>query len=230
MAGRVEQWGALQVDRGRLWLGRPYRRLTAMPSAIGLEPAALHCYSGRAPLSRRRTAWHEISSIRVGLTADSAEPWGSWNGALGGKFDGIGLEWAARTPFNRYIAVASVNWEGELPEFALLGTQRLLEALCRCPAMRATLASEASVVDLLGRLAAARDIEEIEAILRPRGDQRSTGRTFTQTVDSGAQGTALIPGIPCGGPTGEPAERQVTQSRERRVLDDEVPEMDDPQH
>jgi hypothetical protein len=118
-------------------------------------------------VSRRRTAWDEISSIRVGLTADSAEPWGSWNGALGGKFDGIGVEWTARTPFNRYIAVASTNWEGDLPELALPGTQRLLEALCQTPAVRPAIASEASVVDLLGRLAVARGLEEIEEILRP---------------------------------------------------------------
>lgn len=168
MAERVEQWGALQVHRGRLWLGRPYRRLSGMPYAIGLESGALHCYGGgQTPISRRRTAWDEISSIRVGLTSDSREPWGSWNGALGGRFDGLGLEWAAGTRFDRYIGVATVNWEGDLPELALLGAQRLLEALCQSPAMRLVLASEASVVDLLGRLAAARDIDGIEEVLRP---------------------------------------------------------------
>lgn len=168
MAERVEQWGALQVHRGRLWLGRPHRRLASMPYAISLEAAALHCHGdGRAIMSRRRTDWNEISSIRVGLTSDSADPWGSWNGAFGGRFDGIGLEWTARTPFNRYIAVASTNWEGDLPKLALLGTQRLLEALCQTPAMRLTLACETSIIDLLGRLAAAREIEGIEELLRP---------------------------------------------------------------
>ncbi len=139
-----------------------------MPYAIQLEATGLNCYGGdgRAPISRRRTAWDEISSIRVGLTANSTEPWGSWNGALGGSFEAIGLEWATRTRFDRYIAVASTNWEGDLPELALLGTQRLLDALCQTPAMRPTLESEASVVGLLSRLAAARDIEAIEEILR----------------------------------------------------------------
>jgi hypothetical protein len=102
----------------------------------------------------------------VGLTADSAEPWGSWWGALGGRFDGIGLEWTVRSPFNRYIAVGGTNWEGDLPELALLGAQSLLVGLCQVPALRLALASEVSVVDLLDRLASAKSIGDIDAALR----------------------------------------------------------------
>ncbi len=168
MAEWVKQWGALQVARGRLWLGQPHRRLAAMHFAISLEATGIHCYGGgEALVSRRRTAWDEISSITVGLTASPGGAWSSWYGPFGGPFAGIGLEWSTGTRFDRYLAVASTNWEGDLSELALLGTQRLLEALCRTPAMRHAIASEDSVVDLLGRLAAAQEIEGIEEILRP---------------------------------------------------------------
>lgn len=105
MTEQVEQWGALQVARGRLWLGQPHRRLKALSYGISIEVAGIHCHGGgKEPISRRWTGWGEISSIRVGLTSDPAGPWRSWFGVLGGPFAGIGLEWSTRD------AIPPVHW------------------------------------------------------------------------------------------------------------------------
>jgi hypothetical protein len=176
----VRDLGALHVHKGRLWLGVPRGVRKEVPglkwTGIWLAPDGIHDYGGGGLIAKRRVRWEQMTSVVVRLG-----PWQSGvpltmplvptdrlkpDPSSDKPPEVVVAEWVGRTRFDRNLAGGFTGWVGDDSPAIRHAVEQLPDALRRRPTMRGALVSDEWASKLLGRLAAAPDVEAVDALLR----------------------------------------------------------------
>jgi hypothetical protein len=179
----VRRFGALELDDGALWLGRPRARFRP---GIRLGAYGLSQWGAPGP---QESSWESIAGLEVlvgepearGRVArafervESAADWFSLATGMSARWykehnGGVRLDWHSRATGEKRWAAAAVNWHRPLSEPERHAARAVLAALGRSVPLRDRLRSEAGITGLLTDLARASSRGDVDRILAQRGD------------------------------------------------------------